>query len=179
MPMTREALMAAYVAGDERAFVRLFGELAPRIHAFFRRSFGAETAADDLTQQTFLQLHRARRQFRGDAPVLQWAFSIAARVRVDELRRRYREPLLDEDGLDAIDEARCPPIRDPALNSEVEVSVRAALDDLPPSQRVVVHLNRYEGMTFAEIAKVLGTSEGAVRVRAFRAYERLRERLRP
>jgi RNA polymerase sigma-70 factor (ECF subfamily) len=178
-PMTREALMAAYVAGNEQAFLRLFAELAPRIHAFFRRSFGADPVADDLMQQTFLKLHQGRRQFRADAPVLQWAFAIAARVRLDELRRRYRQPLLDEDGLDAVERTPAAPVVDPALAAEVAASVRSALDELPASQRVVVHLHRYEGMSFAEIGKVLGTSEGAVRIRAFRAYERLRDRLRP
>ena len=56
--------------------------------------------------------------------------------------------------------------------------VRAALEALPESQRAIVHLHRYEGLTFAEIARVLGTTEGAVKLRAFRAYERLRKQLR-
>jgi RNA polymerase sigma-70 factor (ECF subfamily) len=57
--------------------------------------------------------------------------------------------------------------------------VRAAIKRLPESQRVVVHLHRYEELTFEQIADVLGTTPGAVRVRASRAYERLREDLRP
>jgi len=56
--------------------------------------------------------------------------------------------------------------------------VRAAVDQLPETQRVVVHLNRFEGLTFVQIAHVLGTTEGAVKLRAFRAYERLRQLLR-
>jgi RNA polymerase sigma factor (sigma-70 family) len=57
--------------------------------------------------------------------------------------------------------------------------VRAALDRLPESQQTVVRLHRYERMTFGEIANLLGTTEGAVKQRAFRAYERLRELLAP
>jgi RNA polymerase sigma-70 factor (ECF subfamily) len=57
-------------------------------------------------------------------------------------------------------------------------AVRAAIKRLPESQRVVVHLHRYEELTFEQIADVLGTTPGAVRVRASRAYERLREELR-
>ena len=56
--------------------------------------------------------------------------------------------------------------------------MRAAIKRLPESQRVVVHLHRYEELTFEQIAQVLGTTPGAVRVRASRAYERLREELR-
>jgi RNA polymerase sigma-70 factor (ECF subfamily) len=55
--------------------------------------------------------------------------------------------------------------------------VRAAVDALPESQRVIVHLHRYEGLTFAEIAGSLATTEGAVKLRAFRAYGRLRKQL--
>jgi len=56
----------------------------------------------------------------------------------------------------------------------VAEAVRRALDALPESQRTVIHLHRYEGLTFAEIAQVLGTTPGAVKLRAFRGYETLR-----
>src|SRR5215471_21247139 len=90
-----EVLMASYVTGDRQAFTTLFARLAPRLHRFFRRSFASEAAADDLLQQTFLKIHRARATYRQDMKVAPWAFAIAARVRLDELRRRKR---LSEDG---------------------------------------------------------------------------------
>src|SRR5262245_35481494 len=90
-----EMLMAAYARGDRQAFARLFARLAPRLHRFFRRSFGTGATADDLLQQTFLNLHRARASYRPELKVAPWAFAIAARVRLDEFRRRKR---LAEDG---------------------------------------------------------------------------------
>jgi RNA polymerase sigma-70 factor, ECF subfamily len=60
----------------------------------------------------------------------------------------------------------------------VKDAVRAALDALPESQRTVIHLHRYEGMTFSEIATVLHSTPGAVKLRAFRGYETLRQRLK-
>src|ERR1700749_4423475 len=90
-----ETLMNAYVAGDRRAFEQLFGRLAPRLHRFFRRSFGVEWTGADLLQQTFLKLHKARATYKPDMRVAPWAFAIAARVRLDEFRRRQR---LAEDG---------------------------------------------------------------------------------
>ncbi len=175
-----EALMVSYVAGDEPAFTRLFNRLAPRVHAFFLRSFGRPEVADDLLQQTFLKMHHARGSFRNESPVKPWVFAIAARVRLDEFRRRKRLPKLDEDGLEAAESvaAEAPPA-DPAERAEVKERVAAALARLPETQRVVIHLHRFEGMTFGEIAKVLDTTEGAVRIRAFRAYERLRRELEP
>jgi RNA polymerase sigma-70 factor (ECF subfamily) len=178
---TDEHLWAEYVAGSQAAFRRLYAELAPRVHAFFMRSFRSPTVADDLMQQTFLQMVRARAQFRADSPLRPWLFAIAARVRLDELRRRMRQPQLDEDGLDPSGDVG-EPVRetmDPAERADVRTRVQAAFDALPETQRVVVHLHRFEGLSFGEIAAILGTSEGAVRVRAFRAFETLRTRLAP
>jgi RNA polymerase sigma-70 factor (ECF subfamily) len=176
-----ETLMAAYVSGDRRAFEQLFARLAPRLHRFFRRSFASEATADDLLQQTFLKLHRARDTYDRAMRVAPWAFAIASRVRLDEFRRRKRlAEDGDEEALARADEAHAadPPVSG-GLDADAADAVRRAVDALPESQRVVIHLNRFEGMTFAEIARVLGTTEGAVKLRAFRAYAALREALAP
>jgi RNA polymerase sigma-70 factor (ECF subfamily) len=81
----------------------------------------------------------------------------------------------DEEALARADE-QAP--RDPPPDHDVQDAVRAALAALPESQRTVIHLHRYEGMTFPEIAEVLGTTPGAVKLRAFRGYETLREKLK-
>ncbi|MCA9668143.1 MAG: RNA polymerase sigma factor [Myxococcales bacterium] len=175
--------MAAYVDGDLEAFDTLFRALAPRIHGFFVRRFGDPTIADDLLQVTFLKLHRARAQYNVGSPVRPWVFTIAARASLDELRRRGRRPEdADEIRLEkatraaALDRASGP---DAVERADIAAKVREALDKLPESQRVVVHLHRYEGMTFGEIGEVLGSTEGAVKLRAFRAYEQLRRHLTP
>jgi len=168
--------MSAWVAGDARAFEQLFARLAPRVHGFFLRSFRDEAVADDLLQVTFMKVHRAREQFRPGLRLAPWLFAVAARVRVDELRRRLRLP--EDADEEAIANAEDPGTDDPPLDTDVRDAVRAALDALPESQRTVIHLHRYEGMTFPEIAGVLGTSAGAVKLRAFRGYETLRQRLK-
>jgi RNA polymerase sigma factor (sigma-70 family) len=181
---TEEALMAAYRGGDAHAFEELYALLGPRLHGFFMRSFGERAVADDLLQTTMLKLHRARADFRDGSRVRPWAFSIAARVRLDEYRRRRRSTEeLDEERLALAEEAGGR-TADEGATGKVDAGdraghVRAALAALPESQRVVIHLHRFEGMTFPEIAASLGTTEGAVKLRAFRAYEQLRKRLRP
>ena len=130
-----------------------------------------------------MKLHRARADYDASQPLRPWVFSIAARVRLDEYRRRKQimEDLEDErmehhpagttDG---------PPTSAPEQLEIAEraESVRMALDTLPESQRLIVHLHRFEGLTFSQIATALGTTEGAVKLRAFRAYEKLRSSLR-
>ena len=168
--------MEAYVAGDAEAFLRLFRALAPSVHAFFARTVRQGAAAEDLLQTTFLKLHRARRSWRRGGRLRPWVFTIAARVRSDWLRRSGRA----EEEVD--DEAHPSPeaSSDPAaavLARERAERVRAALESLSGPQRVVVHLHRFEELSFAEIGKVLGISEGAAKLRAFRAYAELRRLL--
>jgi RNA polymerase sigma-70 factor (ECF subfamily) len=177
--LSDEALMAAYAAGDLRAFDVLFARLAPRVYGFFRSAFAEPGMADDLMQTTFLKLHRAKDSYDPRRPLGPWLFTIAASVRRDELRRRYRLPRWagEEELLQAEAAEGDPSARQ--VQGEAADAVRAALDRLAESQRTVVHLHRFEGLTFEEIAEVLGTTPGAVRVRACRAYERLRQELGP
>src|SRR5213075_1979666 len=131
-------------------------------------SFHSEAVADDLTQTTFLKLHRARGEYRRDLRLRPWVFTIAARVRLDEHRRHQRVPEeLDEETLAAPDEGG--PAAGATEAGELVERVRRVLETLPESQRVIVHLHRYEGLTFGEIARALGTTERAVKLRAFRA----------
>jgi RNA polymerase sigma-70 factor (ECF subfamily) len=174
--VTDEALMVAYVQGDAGAFDALFTRLAPRLHCFFRRSFRDVSVADDLLQVTFMKIHRARDQYRPELRVAPWMFTVAARVRLDELRRRRRLP--EDSDEEAVARAEDPAEPFSADASDRAEAVRAALEALPESQRAVIHLHRYEGLTFAEIAAAFGTTEGAIKLRAFRGYERLRECLR-
>jgi RNA polymerase sigma-70 factor (ECF subfamily) len=176
-----ERLMARYLAGDNQAFGQLFTRLAPRVYGFFMRSFGEATLAEELVQATFFNVHRSRETYRVGLPVRPWLFTIAARVRKDELRRRYRlKEDCDEDALERAEEAmatRAATDSDGDGQGERAARVRAAIDRLPESQRVVVQLHRFEGLTFAQIAEILGTTALAVRARAFRAYETLRVEL--
>jgi RNA polymerase sigma-70 factor, ECF subfamily len=177
-PVTEETWMASYASGDDRAFPPLFHALAPRVHAFFLRSFRDREVADDLMQTTFLKLHRARASYQRELPVRPWVFTIAVRVHLDELRRRCRIPIhVGEDQWEELDLAMESPSEDAQEACDAAEAVRVALARLPESQRAVLHLHRYEGLTFEQIADVLGTTPGAVRVRASRAYERLRQEL--
>jgi len=177
MGATDEELMSAWVAGDARAFEQLFARLAPRVHGFFLRSFRDEAVADDLLQVTFMKVHRAREQFRPGLRLAPWLFAVAARVRVDELRRRLRLP--EDADEEAIANAEDPGMDDPPLDTDVRDAVRAALDALPESQRTVIHLHRYEGMTFPEIAGVLGTSVNSVRHPVVAVRSTMRSLIRP
>lgn len=179
MPKSEEALMRAYVAGDREAFARLFERLAPSVHAFFARATRGDASAEDLVQTTFLKLHRARGRWRPDRMLRPWVFTIAERVRRDAVRRSRWSTARGDEALEEADAAaaarQVAPEAELALLADARARrVRLALEALPEGQRTVIHLHRYEGLSFGEIAAVLGTSTGAVKLRAFRGYARLR-----
>lgn len=168
-----EELMAAYVGGDRSAFSELFSRYAPRLQRLMQRDLGGAEDAHDLVQQTFLQLHRARHDFRTDAKLRPWLFTIALNLKRQHFRRKGRRPetSLDAEGGPAEPVA---PRGDPEARIS-DVQLRAALGKLPEGQREVIMLHWFEGFSFREIAEVVGASQPAVKVRAHRGYNRLRE----
>ena len=167
-----EALMAAHVAGDTAAFGVLFERYSGILLALARRQMFAGQDAADLVQQTFLHVHRARRDFRPDGKFRPWLFTIARNVRLEHFRKLGRRP---ESQLDLeLGEPATGPDR-----SEARLAVRAALGRLPPSQREAIHLHWFEGYSMAEIAALVGASVSAVKVRVHRGYQALRKVLAP
>ena len=169
--------MSAYASGDRRAFSSLFAKWGPRLHGFLTRGLGDPAAADDVLQVTFLKIHRARASFKPLLRLRTWLYSIAVRELREELRRRRHTPLASPD-MQEREQADASPDVQRSLEMRHRASaVREALARLPEAQRMVVHMHRYEEMSFAEIAQALGMTEGAVKQRAFRAYETLRAEL--
>ena len=166
-----EVWMERFVSGDARGFEVLFSRHAGAVRRFVGRMAGKD-AADDLTQTTFLSLVRARGRFRKGATFKPWLFAIAANAARDHLRRRRPEDLTDEGELPQT-AAPAPAESDAGL----ERRVQQAIAQLPAQQREAILLHRFEGLSFAEVAQAVGASESAVKVRAHRGYERLRELL--
>lgn len=175
-------LMAQYQDGDANAFRELYALVAPRLLGYLTKMTRDKALADDLLQQTFLKVHRARGAYVRGADPVPWIYSIAHRTFIDEARRVKRAVVrvAGEDvpevpaGLDgATADRRDEPRVDPEL-------ARAALDalaELPDAQREAVVLTKLDGKSVAEAAEIAGTSVGAMKVRAHRGYESLRKLL--
>ena len=170
------AKMERYALGDDDAFRQLHHELAPRVSRFLARLTNDPSTANDLAQETFLRLHRARASFVRGAAAIPWVYAIARNVFVDHERRRKVQRVVVQDDERA---ARAPEsvARGPerALGARRELDrVRQALEAMPSSQREAFVLLRFEGLSVSEAAEVLGTTESSVKARAFRAYEAIR-----
>jgi RNA polymerase sigma-70 factor (ECF subfamily) len=177
--------MARYAKGDLGAWPSLHRELG----LMFRRCLGRmslhRSAVDDLVQESFLRVHRARGTFEVGATLKPWALAIARNVYLDHRRRETLR--VDVCSLDDWDDdagerrivaiAREPDAERWALSRETIEIVRVALAGLPRRTRDAFVLTRIERWTDSEAAQLLGMTRGAVRTRAFRAAEALRAAL--
>ena len=175
---TDEQLMARYVGGDDEAFREIFRRYAPALLGMVRRYVRSNDEAQDLLQQTFLHLHRARNDFRPGSALRPWLFTIAMNCIREHFRRRTRKK---EGPLEPADEAKL--VAEVASLEELQESklrrdrVRDALAELPDNQREVIEMHWFQGRPFEEVARMLGASLSAVKVRAHRGYTRLRSAL--
>jgi len=184
MPTEEADLMGRYCDGDASAFRELHARVAPRLLNYLQRMAGNRATAEELLQQTLLQVHRARGAYVRGADPLPWMYAIAHRTFLDEARRLRRarvqlhrdpdtapEPRADVEG--RADGAADEPRGDP----ELARAALAALAELPPIQREAVILTKLEGKSIAEAAAITGTTPGAMKVRAHRGYVALRKAL--
>ena len=170
------ALMHGYLAGRIEAFDGLYGALAARLRAYLI-SLGRDAAlADDLLQETFMQMHRSRRTYEPGRPVAPWVFAIARHVYLMHRRSSGRHVRFLERVAAAVraDDA----MRDD-LRSLADVdAVRRALRAVPADQRRALVMHHVEGWSFAEIADRLGIRLNAAKTRAFRGMKKMREQLK-
>ncbi len=169
---TDEELMSDYRAGDRHAFRALFDRYAPLLQRIVSRDMNRPEEARDIVQQTFLQLHRARADFRADGRFRPWVVTIAMNLKRQYFRQWKRRGAVTDDlegGREPVSEAE-----DPSAAALAQ-QVRAALLELPEDQRDAIVLHWFEGFSFPEVAEIVGAKTSAVKVRAHRGYERLRE----
>jgi RNA polymerase sigma-70 factor (ECF subfamily) len=174
--------MQRYQAGDANAFRELYALVAPRMLGYLHKLTKSRAVADDLLQQTFLKIHRARGAYVLGADPLPWFYSIAHRTFLDEARRTTRA-VVRAAGDDLpevpanITGVSADRADEPRVDPELARAALEALSDLPTQQREAVVLTKLEGKSVAEAAAIAGTTVGAMKVRAHRGYEALRKLL--
>ena len=157
------ALIRAAAAGDLAAFEQLVRTYQQHVWRFLRRLLGDASAAEDVTQETFLRVFRRLPTFTFEAKFSTWVFQIARNAGVDELRSRRRRTSLAS-------LARPGPS---ASAAEARAEIEAALASLPVDLREAVVLVEVLGLRYHEVARVLGIPEGTVKSRMFSARSRL------
>jgi RNA polymerase sigma-70 factor (ECF subfamily) len=166
--------MERYACGDDAAFVDVYDELAARLYRFALRWTRSRSAAEDVVQQTLLQIHAARHRFVPGGAVVPWAYAIARRLLIDLGRRGGREELRADDVRDPEEPAVAPSPEEALDLRRIEVEARRDFAALPAGWREAFELVKFEGLSVAETAEVLGITCGMVKIRAHRATAALR-----
>jgi RNA polymerase sigma-70 factor (ECF subfamily) len=163
----RARWMALAQRGDGQAYRALLDDLGPVIVRFLRRRLRDHEDLADAYQDTFLALHRARHTYQPLRPLEPWLFAIARNVAADYGRRgqrRARYEILTDN------------VPEPAAEPEREVGAQLerALRNLPRRQREALQLLKFQGLSVVEAAARIGTTPGAMKIRAHRAYAALK-----
>lgn len=163
--------------GDRSAFQLLFETYKDKVFSIAVYSSGGDRAlADDVTQQIFLKLFTAIRQFRGDSEFTTWLYRLVVNACADEHRRRRRLLPLGE-----TESMRYPSDKKPQekqyARREVSAAVQAAIGELKPKFRLPILLKYIEGLSYEEIASVMNCSKGTVASRLNRGHSQLAKRL--
>lgn len=161
--------------GDRRAGEDLCGRHFDSIYQFFQHKLPGE--ADDLTQQTFLACVRARDQFRGQSSFRTYLYTIARNELYMRLRRQPKAQHVDLE-VSSLDELVSSPSKQLGKRQEL-AQIRAALQQLPVEQQVLLELHYWHDLDAADLAAMYETNAAVIRVRLMRARKALRERLGP
>jgi RNA polymerase sigma-70 factor (ECF subfamily) len=178
-----EEVIAAARTGDPDAWGQIYRKFAGPVYGFFVHQVRDPEAAEDLTAGVFVEAIQAASRFQGSLGALRsWIFRIARNDLVDYWRhaRRVQSETIDE--VDDADLARAIPVDDPAdtaISSVNRSRLLASVHRLSPEQRQVVLLRLSADLSSAEIAKVMGKSEGAIKALQYRALAVLRKALVP
>ena len=181
---TDQQLVQRAQRGDLRAFDLLVLKYQGRIAALVSRYVSDAGEVEDVTQEAFIKAYRALGKFRGDSAFYTWLYRIAANAAKNHLVAKGRRPgadatIEDAEGFDEggmLSESASPEAL--AMGGELAEVVESAMNELPDELRSALMLREFEGLSYDDIADVLGCPVGTVRSRIFRAREAIDQRVK-
>jgi len=176
-----DALIARTQAGDAAAFDELIVKYSPRLYGLVYNMTSNHEDTNDLLQDIWSKAFRSIKGFRGKSSFYTWMHSIGVNMTINFLKKRSRRRLVSLDDIDSGVQndkefieltASTTPVREADLG-ELQKRLNEAMQKLSHDHRAVVTMFDIQGMPHAEIAKILGISEGTVRSRLFYAHRQL------
>ncbi len=169
------ACLRAIAEGDRSAFASIVERWQTRLINFFYRSVGNRADAEDLAQETFLELYRAAGRYQARGTFNAYIFTVARRRLIDSYRKSARRPL---DFIDPTDFVMQQQAEESNHTREIEEAFHKALATLPDNQRDAILMLQQQGLSYDEIAEALGASLSAVKTWIHRARTHLRKVLK-
>ena len=180
------ALISAYLQGDEYAFEVLVTRYQNKLVNYLNRLIHDYEMAVDLAQEAFIRVYRNANRYKGEYQFSTWLYRIATNLAIDEMRRRERkgrfffynvkESFQQDDGTRSLPDLRYSPEKSLDLTEKLE-RLQAAIDSLPEKYRFAFILKEVQELSYQEISNVLRISLGTVKSRVHRAKILLRGKL--
>ena len=161
--------MEAYQRADETAATELVRRVSPLLYRSFLAHTRSPDLSEDLLQDTWIRIHKARHTYRPPSPVMPWLYSIAEHTRLDGYRRRQRRQ-----GRESTLENAPEPANERTDDVVNRLTLQKLMKALPESQRQVLVMLKVSGLSLEEVANIQGSTVGAIKLRAHRAYQTLR-----
>ena len=186
--MDDAAIMLELRAGNMAGFDFLIQKYRKPIIHFMYRMVRNQAVAEELAQEVFLRVYRSRETYRAEARFSTWLYRIATNLGVNHARDNRHERMASTVYLDETDSetGMTPDVADSTPGAEAGLlqqerlnAIRQHVMELPERQRVAVLMHKYEGLDYRQIGDVLKLSESATKSLLFRAYQTLREKLKP
>jgi RNA polymerase sigma-70 factor, ECF subfamily len=182
MTWTDEELVARSIGGDTESFNELILRWERPIYALAYRTIGREEDARDVCQETFLRAFRALPGFRGQAKFSSWLYRIALNLCRDWIRRERRAQVVQApENVDLLELASAlepsETVEDLVTRKDLARAVERAMASLPEEQRTAIVLKEYHGLTFQEIADLVGCPLSTVKTRLYQGLTVLRREL--
>jgi RNA polymerase sigma-70 factor, ECF subfamily len=181
-----EALLARFCQGETSAFGELLRRFQNEIYSYLKRYLGQDALADDVFQNTFIQVYQKAGQFEPGRKVKPWLYAIATHQAIDQIRRQNRRPAVSLDQLTSDDEAmnwsetftsaEIDPLEGLEL-AERREKVKEALESLPEHLKLTIILAYYQGLKYKDIADIMKIPVGTVKSRLHAAMQKLQEAL--
>lgn len=168
--------MCRYQAADSAAADELVTIVNPILARYYYALTGDSRLVEDLLQECWLRIHRARASYRPGEPALPWILAIARHTRVDQYRRWQRSTGRES----SMETLACHPASDPrpAMDARIQANaILAALETIPEAQREVLLMLKVSDMSIDEVARATGSTAAAVKQKAYRAYLAVRRAL--
>jgi len=173
-PSSDEQLVIRLKAGDDAAFAVLYERYRPRVYRFAVKLLQDRDQAEDITQETFLKARKSIRTFHQTGTLASWLFAIARNEVYGQIRKTRSNGQVE---VDEIWDSETP--LDELVGAETVVIVQGMIGQLSPAYKEVILLREYEGMSYAEIARITNGTESAVKGRLFKARKALVKKLKP
>lgn len=186
--LSDEELMLACKADNGAALEEIYHRYYKQIYGFVYRNNKRKELTEDIVQEAFLRVYRSRKSYKPTAKFAVWLYRIVRNLCIDESRRYWNRNVTRETESTLVEDQQSPidllATDDKDVRQRMdEVNdlnrIKAAVDQLSPEQREVIILNKFQGLSYQEIADVIDSNTESVKQKAYRAHLKLREMLEP